>query len=112
MTNPGFKANGATTTPTGWTTYSANGTGTASYTGGDHPGTAATATSSPTGRPPPTAWTPTSTCSGLTNGDYTLGVWVRSGGGENSDYIALTNCGGSDKTTYVPVVRTATGCTS
>ncbi len=41
--------------------------------------------------------------SGLTNGDYKLTAWVRSGGGQNSAYIALKNCGGAEQRTDLPV---------
>ncbi|QOV33788.1 glycosyl hydrolase 53 family protein [Streptomyces ferrugineus] len=41
--------------------------------------------------------------SGLTNGNYKLTAWVRSGGGQNSAYIALKNCGGAEQRTDLPV---------
>jgi len=41
------------------------------------------------------------TVSGLANGWYTLGAWVRSSGGQNQVYLAL-NCGGEDKRVAVP----------
>ena len=101
--NPGFNANGATTTPTGWTTYSANGTASASYS-------EATTTGYNGDGYQLTHWSSAAYSvntyqylSGLTNGYYTLGVWIRSNGGDNSNYIALTNCGGSNTPTNVPV---------
>jgi arabinogalactan endo-1,4-beta-galactosidase len=103
VVNPGFNENGGTTTPTGWTTSSPDGTATASYTeatsngyGGDayqltHWSTAAFDVNT------------YQTLTGLSNGYYTLGVWVRSNGGDVSDSIALTNCGGRSTPTAVPV---------
>ncbi|MGW2781172.1 glycosyl hydrolase 53 family protein [Streptomyces populi] len=41
--------------------------------------------------------------SGLTNGNYKLTAWVRSGGGQNSAYLALKNCGGTEQRTDLPV---------
>ena len=41
--------------------------------------------------------------SGLTNGNYTLTAWVRSGGGQNSAYLALKNCGSAEQRTDLPV---------
>ena len=41
--------------------------------------------------------------SGLTNGNYTLSAWVRSGGGQNSAYLALKNCGSAEQRTDIPV---------
>ncbi|MFC5908935.1 glycosyl hydrolase 53 family protein [Streptacidiphilus monticola] len=102
VTNGGFESNGARTTSiTGWTTYSPNGTGAAAYTeSGGHSGSWRL-----------THWSSSAYnvntyqyLSGLTNGNYTLTAWVRSGGGQNSVYIALTNCGGTDKKTYVPTM--------
>ena len=76
--NPGFNANGATTSPTGWTTYSANGTANASYS-------EATTTGYNGDGYQLTHWSSAAYSvntyqylSGLTDGYYTLGVWVRS----------------------------------
>lgn len=41
--------------------------------------------------------------SGLTNGNYTLRAWVRSGGGQKSAYLALKNCGSAEQRTDLPV---------
>ncbi|KAB1988899.1 glycoside hydrolase family 53 protein [Streptomyces triticiradicis] len=41
--------------------------------------------------------------SGLANGNYKLTAWVRSGGGQNSAYLALKNCGGTEQRTDLPV---------
>jgi len=103
VTNPGFNESGGTTSPPGWTTSSPDGTASASYTeatsngyGGDayqltHWSTAAFDVNT------------YQTLTGLSNGYYTLGVWTRSNGGDNSNYIALTNCGRSGTPTNVPV---------
>ncbi|MFE1439043.1 arabinogalactan endo-beta-1,4-galactanase [Streptomyces sp. NPDC058739] len=41
--------------------------------------------------------------SGLADGNYRLTAWVRSGGGQNSAYISLKNCGGAERRTDLPV---------
>ncbi|MFJ5774023.1 arabinogalactan endo-beta-1,4-galactanase [Streptomyces sp. NPDC093094] len=41
--------------------------------------------------------------SGLTDGNYKLTAWVRSGGGQNSAYMSLKNCGGTEQRTDLPV---------
>src|SRR6266567_2698517 len=101
--NPGFNVDGqATPTPAGWTTSSPDGTASASYTewtaegyGGDPYQL--------------THWSPAAydvdthqTLTGLARGFYTLGVWTRSSGGDVSDHIALTGCGGRGTPTAVP----------
>ncbi|MGW1783344.1 glycoside hydrolase family 53 protein [Streptomyces sp. NPDC002143] len=101
LTNAGFETDGAgTATPTGWSTYSAAGQNSASFaeTGG-HSGSYRL-----------THWASTAYkvetyqyLSGLTNGAYKLSAWVRSGGGQNSAYIALKNCGSSEQRTDLPV---------
>ena len=103
VTNPGFNANGATTSPTGWSTYSANGTASASYS-------EATSTGYGGDGYQLTHWSSSAYnvntyqyLSELTDGYYTLGVWIRSNGGDITNYIALTNCGGSNTPTNVPV---------
>jgi arabinogalactan endo-1,4-beta-galactosidase len=103
VVNPGFNADGTgTTTPAGWTTSSPDGTASASYTeltaegyNGDpyqltHWSTAAYDVDTH------------QTLAGVPNGLYTLGVWTRSSGGDVSDYIALTGCGGDTTPTAVP----------
>ncbi|WP_371553158.1 arabinogalactan endo-1,4-beta-galactosidase [Streptomyces sp. NBC_00554] len=101
LTNGGFESNGAATaTPTGWSTYSAAGQNAASYTeSGGHGGSYRL-----------THWSASAYkvetyqyLSGLTNGNYTLTAWVRSGGGQNSAYLALKNCGSSEQRTDLPV---------
>ncbi|MFG2822072.1 arabinogalactan endo-beta-1,4-galactanase [Kitasatospora sp. NPDC048365] len=100
LTNAGFETDGtATATPTGWSTYSAAGQNSASYTeAGGH-----------TGSYRLTHWASTAYkvetyqyLSGLTNGTYTLSAWVRSSGGQNSAYLALRNCGSTEQRTDLP----------
>ncbi|WP_340384330.1 arabinogalactan endo-1,4-beta-galactosidase [Streptomyces sp. SS7] len=101
LTNGGFESDGTgTATPAGWATYSAAGQNAASFTEpGGH-----------TGGYRLTHWASTAYkvetyqyLSGLTNGNYTLTAWVRSGGGQNSAYLALKNCGSSEQRTDLPV---------
>ncbi|WP_037607612.1 glycosyl hydrolase 53 family protein [Streptacidiphilus rugosus] len=97
VANGGFEADGTgTATPTGW---SASGSTAASYTeAGGHGGGYQLSHWSSSAYKVDTYQTLT----GLTNGAYTLTAWVRSGGGQNSDFVSLSNCGGSEKKTYVP----------
>jgi arabinogalactan endo-1,4-beta-galactosidase len=101
LTNGGFESNGAgTATPTGWSTYSAAGQNSASYTeAGGHSGSYRLTHYSSTAYKVETY----QYLSGLTNGNYTLTAWVRSGGGQNSAYIALKSCGSTDQRTDLPV---------
>lgn len=101
LTNGGFESDGAgTATPAGWSTYSAAGQSAASFTeAGGHGGSYRL-----------THWASSAYkvetyqhLSGLTNGSYRLTAWVRSGGGQNSAYIALKNCGGAEQRTDLPV---------
>ncbi len=100
LTNAGFETgSAATATPTGWSTYSAAGQNSASYTeAGGHGGSYRL-----------THWSASAYkvqtyqyLSGLTNGTYTLTAWVRSGGGQNSAYLALSNCGSAEQRTDLP----------
>lgn len=102
VVNPGFDENGGTTTPTGWTTSSPNGTAAASYTEATSNGYGGDAYQL-------THWSTTAfdvdtwqRLSGLPDGYYTLGVWTRSNGGDARDEIALTDCGGRGTPTAVP----------
>ncbi|MFI7412964.1 arabinogalactan endo-beta-1,4-galactanase [Streptomyces sp. NPDC049627] len=101
LTNGGFESDGTgTATPAGWSTYSAAGQNSASFTeAGGHSGSHRL-----------THWSSSAYkveayqyLSGLTNGNYKLTAWVRSGGGQNSAYIALKNCGGAEQRTDLPV---------
>ncbi|GAA2956008.1 arabinogalactan endo-beta-1,4-galactanase [Kitasatospora cinereorecta] len=92
--DPGFESGG-----TGWSTYSAAGQDAASFTeaGGR------------TGSTRLSHWSASAYkvetyqyLTGLTDGAYTLSAWVRSGGGQNSAYIALRNCGGAEQRTDLP----------
>jgi arabinogalactan endo-1,4-beta-galactosidase len=102
VVNPGFNENTGTTTPTGWTTSSANGTAAASYTEATSNGYGGDAYQL-------THWSTTAfdvdtwqRLSGIPDGYYTLGVWTRSNGGDARDEIALTDCGGHPAPTAVP----------
>lgn len=97
VTNPGFESNGASQTPTGW---SESGTvaGAKSEAGG-HGGSYQLAHWASSAYTVETYQTLT----GLTTGWYTLRAWVRSGGGQNSAYLGLRNCGGSTVTTPLPL---------
>ncbi|WP_225800018.1 arabinogalactan endo-1,4-beta-galactosidase [Streptomyces sp. NK15101] len=101
LANAGFEAGGTgTATPSGWSTYSAAGQDAASFTeAGGHSGSFRL-----------THWSSAAYkvetyqyLSGLTDGDYTLSAWVRSGGGQNSAYLALRNCGSAEQRTDLPV---------
>ena len=101
LTNGGFESDGTgTATPTGWSTYSAGGQNAASFTeSGGHSGSYRLSHYSSAAYKVETY----QYLSGLTNGNYTLTAWVRSGGGQNSAYIALKNCGSSEQRTNLPV---------
>ncbi|WP_367325196.1 glycosyl hydrolase 53 family protein [Streptomyces sp. HUAS ZL42] len=98
LTNGGFETDGTgAATPGGWSEYGSTG---ASYVeAGGHGGSyrlshwASTAYKVETYQ----------YLSGLTNGNYKLTAWVRSGGGQNAAYLALKNCGGSEQRTDLPV---------
>ena len=98
VANPGFESNGTgTATPTGWST---SGTSAASYTeSGGHAGSYRLSHWSASAYAVDTYQTITN----ITNGYYTLGVYVRSNDAGGSNYISLSGCGSSTKTTYVPV---------
>ncbi|MFD5115048.1 glycosyl hydrolase 53 family protein [Streptomyces sp. NPDC058391] len=98
--NAGFETDGTgTSTPAGWSTRSAASQGNASFTeNGGHSGSLRL-----------THWSASAyrtqtyqRLSGLTDGTYTLSVWVRSSGGQNSAYIALRDCGSADRRTDLP----------
>jgi arabinogalactan endo-1,4-beta-galactosidase len=101
LTNGGFESDGTgTATPAGWSTYSAAGQNSASFTeAGGHSGSYRL-----------THWSSSAYkvetyqyLSGLTNGNYKLTAWVRSGGGQNAAYLALKNCGGTEQRTNLPI---------
>ncbi|MFC8347377.1 glycosyl hydrolase 53 family protein [Streptomyces sp. NPDC057280] len=98
LTNGGFESDGAgVAVPAGWSEY---GTTAASYTeSGGHGGSYRLTHYSSSAYKVETY----QYLSGLTNGNYKLTAWVRSGGGQNSAYIALKNCGGTDQRTDLPV---------
>lgn len=98
LTNAGFEADGTgTAVPSGW---SESGTTAASYVeAGGHGGSYRLSHYSASAYKVETYQTLT----GLTNGSYKLTAWVRSGGGQNSAYLALKNCGGTEQRTDLPV---------
>ncbi|MFF1515111.1 arabinogalactan endo-beta-1,4-galactanase [Streptomyces sp. NPDC058305] len=98
LTNAGFEADGAgAATPNGWSEYGDTG---ASYVeAGGHGGSYRLTHYSAAAYKVETY----QYLSGLTNGNYRLTAWVRSGGGQNSAYLALRNCGGSEQRTDLPV---------
>ncbi|MFI9542393.1 arabinogalactan endo-beta-1,4-galactanase [Streptomyces sp. NPDC052016] len=101
LTNGGFESDGTgTATPAGWSTYSAAGQNSASFTeaGGHGGGYRLSHWSSSAYKVETYQY-----LSGLTNGTYKLTAWVRSGGGQNSAYIALKNCGSAEQRTDLPV---------
>ncbi|MFD5874306.1 arabinogalactan endo-beta-1,4-galactanase [Streptomyces sp. NPDC060322] len=92
--NTGFES-GAT----GWSTYSAGGQNAASFTeAGGHGGSTRLSHWSASAYKVETY----QYLSGLTDGTYTLSAWVRSGGGQNSAYLALRNCGAAEQRTDLP----------
>ncbi|MDQ0681781.1 arabinogalactan endo-1,4-beta-galactosidase [Streptomyces achromogenes] len=101
LTNGGFETGGTgTATPAGWSTYSAAGQNSASFTeSGGHGGGYRLSHYSAAAYKVETY----QYLSGLTNGAYRLTAWVRSGGGQKSAYIALKNCGGAEQRTDIPV---------
>ncbi|MFE9017550.1 arabinogalactan endo-beta-1,4-galactanase [Streptomyces sp. NPDC007808] len=101
LTNGGFESGGTgTATPAGWSTYSAAGQNSASFTeaGGHGGGYRLTHWASSAYKVETYQY-----LSGLTNGRYKLTAWVRSGGGQNAAYLALKNCGGAEQRTDLPV---------
>ncbi|MER5202033.1 arabinogalactan endo-1,4-beta-galactosidase [Streptomyces sp. NPDC002825] len=101
LTNAGFEADGTgTATPSGWSTYSATGQNSASFTeaGGHSGGYRLSHWSSAAYKVETYRY-----LTGLTDGSYTLSAWVRSGGGQKSAYLALRNCGSAEQRTDLPV---------
>ncbi|MGW3663048.1 glycoside hydrolase family 53 protein [Streptomyces sp. NPDC005141] len=98
LTNAGFEADGAgAAAPSGWSEYGDTG---ASYVeAGGHGGSYRLSHYSASAYKVETY----QYLSGLTNGNYKLTAWVRSGGGQNSAYLALKNCGGTEQRTDLPV---------
>lgn len=92
--NTGFESGGS-----GWSTYSAGGQNAASFTeaGGRSGSTRLSHWSA-------SAYTVETYqhLTGLAGGTYTLSAWVRSGGGQNSAFIALRDCGGAEQRTDLP----------
>ncbi|NBM19965.1 arabinogalactan endo-1,4-beta-galactosidase [Streptomyces sp. GC420] len=100
LSNAGFEADGTgTATPAGWSTYSATGQNSASYTeaGGHSGGHRLTHWFSSAYKVETYQY-----LTGLADGTYTLSARVRSSGGRNAAYIALRNCGGAEQRTDLP----------
>lgn len=98
--NAGFEADPTgTTTPADWSTYSATGQNTASFSeNGGYSGSRRL-----------THWSASAYkvetyqyLTGLAAGTYTLSARVRSSGGQSAAYIALRNCGGAEQRTDLP----------
>ncbi|MGW1724228.1 glycoside hydrolase family 53 protein [Streptomyces sp. NPDC002306] len=98
LTNGGFETDGTgTATPGGWSEYGDTG---ASYVeSGGHGGGHRLSQYASTAYKVETY----QYLSGLADGNYTLTAWVRSGGGQNSAYLALRNCGSAEQRTDLPV---------
>ncbi|ELP63548.1 glycosyl hydrolase 53 family protein [Streptomyces turgidiscabies] len=98
LTNGGFEADGSgAAVPNGWSEYGDTG---ASYVeSGGHGGSYRLSHYSASAYKVETY----QYLSGLTNGNYKLTAWVRSGGGQKSAYIALKNCGSAEQRTDLPV---------
>ncbi|GAA4894968.1 glycosyl hydrolase 53 family protein [Streptomyces coeruleoprunus] len=91
LTNTGFESG-----TTGWSTYSATGQNSASFTeAGGRSGSYRLSHWSSSAYKVETY----QYLSGLTNGTYTLSAWVRSSGGQNAAYLALRNCGSAEQRT-------------
>lgn len=103
ITNPDFEANGATATPTGWST---TGTAAASYTQkGGYTGKYNLAHYAASAY---TVYT-YQTITGLANGTYSLSAWTENGGGQNFCYLNAKNYGGGpERMTSLPVSSTWT----
>ena len=99
LDNPGFEADGATQSPTGWSESSGTGHRGASFVEpGGHGGDFRL-----------THWadmdytvTTSRTLFGLRNGTYTLAAWVRSDGDQTAAHIGLRDCGRTEQRTELP----------
>jgi arabinogalactan endo-1,4-beta-galactosidase len=101
VVNPDFDQTAPTASPPGW---SVTGTAAASYTEATSNGYNGDADQLTHWSAAAYQVTTYQTVTGLTPGYWTLGVWTRSSGGDNSDSIALTRpgCGGAGARTAVP----------
>ena len=98
LANPSFQAEGATQTPSGWSTYSPGG----AFDWADYTETNLSRDGTLHG----TQWIRDTAYqiatyqikTGLTNGLYTLRAWVRSSGGQSAAYLYAKNYGGSERT--------------
>lgn len=101
VVNPGFDLDGTgTATPTGWTTTGTAGASFTEATGYGYNGDGYQLAHWSAAAYDVDTW---QRVTGLPNGDYTLGVWVKSGGGDSANYIELQS-GPNDNRTDVPVI--------
>src|SRR5215469_10817912 len=101
VVNPAFSLDGTgTANPIGWTTTGAAG---ASFTEATSYGYNADPYQLTHCSPAAYHVDTWQRVSGLGNGDYTLGVWVKSGGGDTANYIELQS-GPNSNQTSVPVI--------
>lgn len=101
VVNPAFNLDGsATVTPTGWTATGTAGASFVEATGYGYNGDPYQLTHWSSSAYQVTTW---QRVTGLRNGDYTLGVWVKSGGGDTANYIELQS-GPASERTAVPVI--------
>jgi arabinogalactan endo-1,4-beta-galactosidase len=96
LTNPGFDANGASQSPSGWSESGTTGAS-KSEAGGRSGGFQLAHWAS-------SAYTVETfqTLSPLTPGTHTLTAWTRSGGGQSAAHLALRNCGGAEARVNIP----------
>lgn len=105
--NPGFETDGATQTPSGWSTWS-NSNDNANYTEfGGHSGSYRLSHWKSTPYQVSTYQIKT----GLTNGTYTMKAWVKSGGGFNQSQMYVKNFGGTERNTAIPTTNSWTQLT-
>jgi len=101
VVNPGFSLDGTgTATPTGWTTTGTSGASFTEATGYGYNGDAYQLTHWSGSAYDVDTW---QRVTGLKDGDYTLGAWVKSGGGDTANYIELQS-GRASNQTAVPVI--------
>jgi predicted GH43/DUF377 family glycosyl hydrolase len=90
--NPGFEANGATSSPSNWTVWSGDSNTTASFTeSGGHSGSYRLTQYSASPEQ-----TYTSQTISVPNGTYSLSVWVMGGAAQTAAYLDAKNYGGSE----------------
>jgi arabinogalactan endo-1,4-beta-galactosidase len=101
--NPGFEESDNPLSPSGWTTWSPDGSESAATIElGGHSGAYRLTHSSAQAYRVSTSQILT----GLVEGWYTLRTWVRSSGGQRAAYIGLKDYGGPEQKAYLPVTAT------